>query len=91
MAQINDPIPKDLVLLENSDEALKKGTEIHRLPWYYVNPSEIYVSDEALKKIIGSHDFLPINDVYPLLRKDSVFRLDEKLKRWNLVHGFYHV
>jgi len=89
--QYSNPIPKDLILLENTDEALHRGHEVERLPWYVVGTNRsIYVSDASVTALIGSHDFLPIAEVHPFLRQGDVLLVDNPLKRWNLQDGFYH-
>lgn len=89
--QYGKPIPPDLVLLENSEEALKKGVEVKELDWYCVGETgHIFVSDLKVTEILGHHDFVPLNDVYPVLAKGDVSFVDKPLRRWNLKDGFYH-
>lgn len=88
--QYGKPVPNDLVLLENSDEALNKASDVGLLDWFTVGTqAEIFVSDAEITRIIGSHDFVPFNDVY-IHAFSEVIRIDRALKRWNLNDGFYH-
>jgi hypothetical protein len=89
--QFNRPIPDDLVLLENVTERVAEAKKIEQLEWYCVgNTGHIFVSDAKVTPILGSHDFVPLNDVYPLVRTGDLLSIDNTLKRWNLKDGFYH-
>jgi hypothetical protein len=89
--QYDRPVPPDLVLLENVTERVAEAKKIEELDWYCVgNTGHIFVSDVKVTSVLGSHDFVPLSDVYPILPARSVLFIDNVLKRWSLKDGFYH-
>ena len=93
--QYNNPIPTDLIMLDNSliTDFPDRLDLISYLDWYCPDDKRIgyiFVSQSELSKDLPDFDFDYMQPVDLGLEKSEFLKIDNYLKRWNEIDGFYH-
>ena len=91
--QYNNPVPSDLVLLDNSLFDILSSDELQKvgaLDWYKPEKSNsIFVSAAAIDKCFDElYDFYGPEEFG--LEKGNWLKIDACLHRWSHEDGFYH-